>query len=50
MNKTRYTGFALVCACLAARSCFNAGQSVERIAKSAKRHSSTVRRWLAVCP
>jgi len=37
-----------ICALLAARNCFNAGQTVEQIASSAKKHPSTIRRWLKV--
>jgi len=32
--------------CLAAINCYNAGQSVAEIAKSAKVSETTVRRWL----
>ena len=34
--------------CLAARRCFDAGQSVQSIASQAHRNPRTVRRWLTV--
>ena len=40
--------FERMCALLAARRCFNAGQTIDQIAKSAKRSKSTIRRWLKV--
>ena len=37
-----------LCQLLAARNCFNAGQTVKDIAASAKRSETTIRRWLKV--
>jgi len=37
-----------ICALLAARNCYNAGQSVKEIAASAKKSISTIYRWLKV--
>lgn len=37
-----------ICALLATRNCFNAGQTVKAIAASAKRSPNTIRRWLKV--
>lgn len=38
--------FQRICELAAARRCYDAGHSVSRIAKSAKRHPSTIYRWL----
>lgn len=38
--------FERVCATAAAVACLNAGQSFEKIAESAKRHPSTIRKWV----
>jgi hypothetical protein len=38
--------FQRICTLLAARRCYDAGQSVSDIATSAKRCPATVRRWL----
>lgn len=38
--------FQRICELAAARRCFDAGHPVSRIAKSAKRHPSTIYRWL----
>ena len=35
-----------ICTLLAARRCYNAGQSVKEIAKSAGKSVSTIYRWL----
>lgn len=35
-----------ICKLLAARRCFDAGQSVKDIATSAKKSTTTIRRWL----
>lgn len=37
-----------ICALLAARNCFDAGQTIKEIAASAKKSPSTIRRWLKV--
>jgi hypothetical protein len=44
MNFTYHRMTAL----LAARNCFNAGATVAEIAASAKKHPSTIRRWLKI--
>ena len=38
--------FDRMCALLAARQCYHAGQTVRQIAASARKSQSTVRRWL----
>jgi len=38
--------FKRMCALLAAKRCYEAGQSVRQIAKSAGKSPSTIRRWL----
>ena len=38
--------FKDICSHLAARQCYNSGQSVKRIAKSANVSTSTVYKWL----
>ena len=40
--------FYHICELLAARQCYNAGQSVKEIARSAKKTPSTIYRWLLV--
>lgn len=40
--------FERICALAAARQCYEAGQSVEQIAKSAERSTPTIRKWLKV--
>jgi len=34
---------------LAARRCYNAGQTVKQIAESAGKSPATIRRWLKIC-
>jgi len=41
--------FTKLCSMLAARRCYNSGQTVAQIAKSANKSEATIRRWLTVC-
>ena len=41
--------FTKLCSMLAARRCYNSGQTVAQIAKSAGKSEATIRRWLTVC-
>lgn len=38
--------FKRVCAILAAKRCARAGMPIKEIARQAKRHPSTIRRWV----
>ena len=38
--------FRKMCALLAAKRCYESGQSVQQIAKSSGKSRSTIRRWL----
>ncbi len=41
--------FTKLCSMLAARRCYNSGQTVAQIAKSAGKSEAIIRRWLTVC-
>ncbi|MDR3638630.1 MAG: hypothetical protein P4L84_32795 [Isosphaeraceae bacterium] len=43
---SRRLTFNDICNILAARRCWNAGQSLTEIARSAKRSKSTIRNWI----
>ena len=50
MRNRRVPKFADICNRLAAARCFAGGQSVEAIARSAKKPEATIRRWLRDVP